>query len=50
MEVYVGEDFANTVIEAAKEFNIQAQIIGRVEASNKKELVIKTKNEKLVFD
>ena len=44
MEIYTNEDYASSIIDAAKSFNIDAQIIGRVEASDKKELIIKTNN------
>jgi phosphoribosylformylglycinamidine cyclo-ligase len=49
MEIYTDKDFAATIIAAAKDFNIDAQIIGRVEASDKKELMIKTPNGELHF-
>ena len=49
MEIYTDEDFAETIIKEAASFNIDAQIIGRVGESDKKELVIKTKNGELVF-
>ncbi len=49
MEIYTNEDYAKVIIEEAASFKIDAQIIGRVEESNKKELVIKTKNEDLLF-
>ena len=49
MEIYTDEDFASSIIDAAKSFNIDAQIIGRVEASEKKGLVIKTKSSELIF-
>ena len=50
MEIYTDEDFASSIIDAAKSFNIDAQIIGRVEASEKRQLIIKTKNAELKFD
>ena len=50
MEIYTDEDFASSIIDAAKSFNIDAQIIGRVEASKKRQLIIKTKNAELKFD
>ena len=40
LEVYLDEKLANEVIEISKSFNIDAQIIGHVEASDKKELII----------
>jgi phosphoribosylformylglycinamidine cyclo-ligase len=49
MEIYTDEDFAEKVILLASSFNIDAQIIGRVEESEKKELVIKTENGELEF-
>jgi phosphoribosylformylglycinamidine cyclo-ligase len=49
MEIYGDEDFASSVIHEAKIFNIEAQVIGRVEASDKKELVIKSENGELIF-
>jgi phosphoribosylformylglycinamidine cyclo-ligase len=49
MEIYTDEDFASTIIHEARSFNIDAQIIGRVEASEKKELVIDANGNELVF-
>lgn len=49
MEIYTDKNTAPSIIEKAKHFNIDAQIIGRVEESNKKELVIHTINNTLVF-
>jgi phosphoribosylformylglycinamidine cyclo-ligase len=49
MEIYTDEGFAESIISQAATFNIDAQIIGRVEESEKKSLVIKTKNQELIF-
>jgi phosphoribosylformylglycinamidine cyclo-ligase len=49
MEIYTDKDFAERVISLASTFNIDAQIIGRVEESQKKELVIEVEGEKLIF-
>ena len=49
MEIYTDNDFAQKIISEAAAFNIDAQIIGRVEAAAKKSLVIKTKNGELEF-
>jgi phosphoribosylformylglycinamidine cyclo-ligase len=49
MEIYTDADFAEKVVLLASSFSIDAQIIGRVESSEKKELVIDLKGEKLVF-
>jgi len=42
LEVYLPAEYANQVIAVAKSFNIEAQIVGRCEASDKKELVIES--------
>src|SRR6185437_1581231 len=49
MEIYTDEDFAATVIQEARQFNIKAQIIGRVESSKKKELLIDANGNDLIF-
>ena len=49
MEIYTDKDFASTIIHEAGIFNIEARLIGRVEASNIKELVIKNKKGELIF-
>ena len=41
MELYTSPEIADKIIRIAKFYNIEAQIIGRVEPSNKKELVIR---------
>ncbi|OIQ20121.1 MAG: phosphoribosylformylglycinamidine cyclo-ligase [Flavobacterium sp. MedPE-SWcel] len=42
MELYVPENIAEDIIAISKSFNVNAQIVGRVEASDKKELTIKS--------
>ncbi len=49
MEIYTDENFASSIIDGAKKFNMDAQIIGRVEESDKKELVIELGGNKLIF-
>ncbi len=49
LEIYCDAADAQIMIDAAKGFNIDAQIIGRVEASEKKELVIKLKDEEIRY-
>jgi len=49
LEIYCKPQDAQTMIDAAKSFNIDAQIIGRVEESDKKELVIKLGEEELTY-
>jgi phosphoribosylformylglycinamidine cyclo-ligase len=44
MEIYLAEKIASQVIEISKSFGVDAKIIGRVEASNKKQLTITTNN------
>ena len=44
MEIYTDEQSAQAMIQMAKEFNIEAQIIGRVEPSESKKLTIATAN------
>ena len=41
MELYVPENVAQTIIDIAKSFNIDAKIIGHVEAAEKKSLTVK---------
>jgi len=40
MELYVPSEIANDIIEISKSFNVDAQIVGRVEASELKKLTI----------
>jgi phosphoribosylformylglycinamidine cyclo-ligase len=42
MEIYVPEEIASEIISISKSFNVDAQIVGRVEASEKKQLTIKS--------
>jgi phosphoribosylformylglycinamidine cyclo-ligase len=42
MELYVSEEVAESIIEISKSFNVEAQIIGRVESSPTKKLTLKT--------
>jgi phosphoribosylformylglycinamidine cyclo-ligase len=44
MEIYLNEKLASHVIEISKSFGVEAKVIGRVEASDKKRLTIATKN------
>jgi phosphoribosylformylglycinamidine cyclo-ligase len=44
MEIYVEEPYAREIIDMAKSFNIQAQIIGRVEKSEKKKVTIQSEH------
>lgn len=49
MEIYTTEKDAISIIEVSKSFGVDAQVIGRVEASEKKELIVKTNGLELVF-
>jgi len=42
MELYVEENLADTIISISKNFNVEAKIIGRVEASKEKMVTIKS--------
>ena len=42
MELYVSPEIAQNIIEISESFNVEAQIIGKVEASEEKTLTIKS--------
>lgn len=44
MELYVDEKDAKSIIDISKSFNIDAQIIGRVEASEQKQVTVKSEH------
>jgi phosphoribosylformylglycinamidine cyclo-ligase len=44
MELYVPENRVNDVIQISESFGVSAQQIGYCEASNQKEVIIKTQN------
>ncbi|MBS1632199.1 MAG: phosphoribosylformylglycinamidine cyclo-ligase [Bacteroidetes bacterium] len=45
MEIYTNEKNADTIIGIANSFGIDAKVIGRVEQSDKKELVLQSRNQ-----
>jgi len=49
MEIYCNRSLANEIISISKSFNIEAQIIGKVEKSDKKELIIESKGIKIEY-
>ena len=49
LEIYCNAKDAETMIAEANKFGIAAQIIGRVEESDKKELVIRVDGEEIVY-
>ena len=42
MELYVSQEIAEDIISISQSFNVDAQIVGRVEASATKKLTIKS--------
>jgi phosphoribosylformylglycinamidine cyclo-ligase len=50
MEVFTDEASAATLIAAGKQFGIEGKIVGRVEAAERKEVVIKTGGEEIVYN
>lgn len=49
LEIYTNKKDADSMISVAKGFGVDAQVIGRVEASEKKELQIKTQKGELIY-
>ncbi|MDR1761964.1 MAG: phosphoribosylformylglycinamidine cyclo-ligase [Bacteroidales bacterium] len=49
LEIYTAPEYAEQVIAISDSFNINAQIVGRVEASDKKELIIKSEFGEFVY-
>ena len=49
LEIYCDAGDADTMIVAAESFGISAQVIGRIEEAEKKELIIKLKDEEIVY-
>lgn len=49
MEIYTDEKSADGLIAIAKNFGVNAQVIGSVERSDKKELWIKTSSSELIY-
>ncbi len=50
MELYVPQNIAENIIAISKSFNVDAQIVGRVEAQGKKQLTIKSKYGEFVYN
>lgn len=49
MEIYADERKAENIISIAQQLGIKAQVIGKVEASDQKQLLIKTSEEEIVY-
>lgn len=50
MEIYLAEEHAQSIIEIANSFNIDAKVIGRVEESDKKKLTIRSEFGEFIYD
>lgn len=50
MEIYVQEQFADTIVAISKSFHVEAQIVGRVVASEKKKITIKHLGKEFVYE
>ena len=49
LEVFIDPKDAESIITVSKQFDIDAQITGRVEAGNKRELLLKAGDEEIVY-
>ena len=49
MEIYTDENTAKSIIDIAAQYNMDAQIVGRVEASAEKKLTIKAIGEEFIY-
>ena len=49
MELYVNPEIAEEIIAISKSFNVDAQIVGRVEAADEKKLTIKSEFGKFEY-
>lgn len=49
-EIYVPQEYSARIIEIASEFGIEAKIVGRVEASEERKLVIKSRHGEFEYD
>jgi phosphoribosylformylglycinamidine cyclo-ligase len=49
MEIYLPEAYAQRIIEISRSFNVDAQIVGYVEKSEKKELIIESEFGKFMY-
>jgi len=50
MELYVPAEIADELIAISKSFNVDAQIIGRVEASDKKQVTVRSEFGEFVYN
>jgi phosphoribosylformylglycinamidine cyclo-ligase len=49
LEIYTNEQSANEIIEVTQTFGIDAQVIGRVEAAEKNELLLTVNGQSIVY-
>ena len=49
MELYVDESVANDIISISKSFNVDAQVIGRVEASDHAQVTVRHEGKEYVY-
>ena len=49
MEIYCPEEIASSILAISRSFNVEAQIVGRVEPSNSKKLTIESKHGKFQY-
>ena len=49
LEFYVDPSFAKKIISISKKFNVDAQVIGRVESSDTKKLTLKTTKGEFIY-
>ena len=49
LDIFTTASAADNIMQVASSFNIDAQIVGRVEASAKKELLLKTAREEIIY-
>jgi phosphoribosylformylglycinamidine cyclo-ligase len=50
MELYVPQEIAGYLIQISKSFDVDAQIVGRVEASNKKQLTVRSEFGEFIYN
>ena len=50
MEIYVAEKFTTDIIEISQRMGVEAKVIGRVEASEKKQVTVKSSHGEFVFN
>ena len=50
MEIYVSKEHADAIIEISKSFNVDAKIVGRVEAHQGKKLTIRSPFGEFIYE